>query len=120
MMITLIITFAISSLFCNFQLTRKDGKLFGRGASDDKGPILGWLHALEAFRACGVDVPVNIRFCFEGEISKEYCNTFLQLYVAYIFVMPMFPANVSWQIIKVSELCHLTDFRQILSADVSC
>lgn len=56
-----------------FELTRKDGKLFGRGASDDKGPVLGWLHALEAFRACGVDVPVNIRFCFEGmeECSSE-------------------------------------------------
>ena len=49
-----------------FQLTKQDGKLIGRGASDDKGPVLGWLHALEAFHECGVEVPVNLRFCFEG------------------------------------------------------
>lgn len=36
-----------------FVLTEKDGKLFGRGSSDDKGPVLGWIHAVEAFQAIG-------------------------------------------------------------------
>ncbi|KAF4524561.1 hypothetical protein B566_EDAN017446 [Ephemera danica] len=49
-----------------FVLTEKDGKLFGRGSSDDKGPVLGWIHAVEAFKATGQDVPVNLKFCFEG------------------------------------------------------
>ncbi len=31
-----------------FVLTEKDGKLYGRGATDDKGPVLGWIHALQA------------------------------------------------------------------------
>lgn len=43
-----------------FVLTEKDGKLFGRGASDDKGPVLGWIHALEAYKAVGVEVPVRL------------------------------------------------------------
>ena len=30
-----------------FVLTEKDGKLYGRGATDDKGPVLGWIHALQ-------------------------------------------------------------------------
>lgn len=34
-------------------LTEKDGKLFGRGSSDDKGPVLCWLHAIEAYQAIG-------------------------------------------------------------------
>ncbi|CAG0898011.1 unnamed protein product, partial [Cyprideis torosa] len=49
-----------------FELTEKDGKLFGRGASDDKGPVLGWIHVIEAFKNTGVDLPVNLKFVFEG------------------------------------------------------
>ncbi|XP_055538804.1 cytosolic non-specific dipeptidase [Wyeomyia smithii] len=49
-----------------FVLTEKDGKLFGRGASDDKGPVLGWIHAIEAFQAIGKPLPVNLKFVFEG------------------------------------------------------
>ncbi|XP_008480618.1 cytosolic non-specific dipeptidase [Diaphorina citri] len=49
-----------------FVLTLKDEKLYGRGASDDKGPVLGWLHAIEAFQQTKKNVPVNIKFCFEG------------------------------------------------------
>lgn len=47
-------------------LTEKDGKLYGRGSTDDKGPVLAWLNALEAYQKAGVDVPVNLIFCFEG------------------------------------------------------
>ncbi|OLY85132.1 Cys-Gly metallodipeptidase dug1 [Smittium mucronatum] len=43
-----------------------DGRLVGRGATDDKGPILGWMLCLEAHQKLGIDVPVNLRFCFEG------------------------------------------------------
>lgn len=49
-----------------FELTEKDGKLFGRGASDDKGPVLGWIHVLQAYKAAGEDIPVNVKFVFEG------------------------------------------------------
>lgn len=49
-----------------FVLTERDDKLFGRGSSDDKGPVLGWLHTIEAYQQIGVDVPVNIKFVFEG------------------------------------------------------
>lgn len=49
-----------------FVLTEKDGKLFGRGSTDDKGPVLGWLHAIEAYQATNTPLPVNLKFCFEG------------------------------------------------------
>ena len=54
------------------QLTRREGRLYGRGSTDDKGPALGWIHALEGYRACGIDVPLNIKFCFEGEESLVF------------------------------------------------
>ena len=49
-----------------FKLTEIDGKLYGRGATDDKGPCLGWLCTLESYEKCNISLPVNIRFVFEG------------------------------------------------------
>ncbi|CAL1717401.1 unnamed protein product [Somion occarium] len=45
---------------------RESGKMFGRGSTDDKGPVLGWLNVLEAHHALRIELPVNLRFCFEG------------------------------------------------------
>ncbi|KAJ3492028.1 hypothetical protein NLI96_g289 [Meripilus lineatus] len=41
-------------------------KMTGRGTTDDKGPVLGWVNVLEAHHALGIELPVNLRFCFEG------------------------------------------------------
>lgn len=49
-----------------FTLVERDGKLYGRGATDDKGPVAGWMNALEAFQKTCQEVPVNVRFCLEG------------------------------------------------------
>lgn len=49
-----------------FELTEKDGALWGRGATDDKGPVCCWLWLIEAHRALGRDLPVNLRCIFEG------------------------------------------------------
>lgn len=44
-----------------FILSERNGKLYGRGSTDDKGPVLGWLHAIEAFQNTNVDIPVNLK-----------------------------------------------------------
>uniref|UniRef100_A0A0K0EFW0 M20_dimer domain-containing protein n=1 Tax=Strongyloides stercoralis TaxID=6248 RepID=A0A0K0EFW0_STRER len=49
-----------------FKLIEKDGKLFGRGATDDKGPVYSWINALEAMKELNIECPVNIKFVFEG------------------------------------------------------
>lgn len=49
-----------------FELVEKNGKLYGRGSTDDKGPVLGWLHAIRAYKQAGIDLPVNLKFVFEG------------------------------------------------------
>ncbi|GKT97695.1 glutamate carboxypeptidase [Colletotrichum tofieldiae] len=49
-----------------WELTEQDGKLYGRGTSDDKGPLLGWLNMIEAFQKANIAVPANLVFCFEG------------------------------------------------------
>lgn len=45
---------------------KKTGRLYGRGSTDDKGPVLGWLNVIEAHKKAGVELPVNLKMCFEG------------------------------------------------------
>ena len=41
--------------------------LVGRGTFNSKGPLVGFLAVLRAFREAGVPLPVNVRFLIEGE-----------------------------------------------------
>jgi len=49
-----------------FVLTEIDGKLFGRGSTDDKGPALSWLWVIEAYQNLEEELPVNIKLLYEG------------------------------------------------------
>ena len=54
-----------------FDLSVDDkGRMYGRGSTDDKGPVLGWLNAIEAHQKAGMEFPVNLLMCFEG--MEEY------------------------------------------------
>lgn len=63
-----------------FDLTVDDkGRMFGRGSTDDKGPVLGWVNAIEAHQKAGVDFPVNLLMCFEG--MEEYGSEGLEDFI---------------------------------------
>jgi acetylornithine deacetylase/succinyl-diaminopimelate desuccinylase-like protein len=47
--------------------TLRDGRLYARGVSDDKGPMLIPIAVAEAFFATAGGLPVNVKFLFEGE-----------------------------------------------------
>jgi acetylornithine deacetylase/succinyl-diaminopimelate desuccinylase-like protein len=49
-----------------FEPVIKDGKLYARGAADDKADVMARLHALETLKYIG-EVPVTLRFLVEGE-----------------------------------------------------
>ncbi|KAH3682347.1 hypothetical protein WICPIJ_006686 [Wickerhamomyces pijperi] len=49
-----------------FTLTQVGDVLYGRGSSDDKGPVIGWLNAIQAHNELGLELPVNLVTCFEG------------------------------------------------------
>ena len=64
-----------------FKLTVDDkGRMFGRGSTDDKGPVLGWLNVLQAHRDANLDLPVNLLMCFEGmeEYGSEGLDDFIE------------------------------------------
>ncbi len=49
-----------------FEPTERDGYIYGRGLSDDKGPIIARLAAIKALRETLGELPVRIRWCLEG------------------------------------------------------
>ncbi|MFJ7779436.1 dipeptidase [Streptomyces yangpuensis] len=59
-----------------FELTERDGRLYGRGAADCKGNIV--MH-LTALRALGDDIPVGLKLVAEG--SEEQGTGGLEAYV---------------------------------------
>ncbi len=50
-----------------FTPTIRDGRLYARGVSDDKGPMLIPIKVAEAFFATTGALPINIKMMFEGE-----------------------------------------------------
>lgn len=50
-----------------FEPTERDGKIYARGAVDDKGQIFYAVAAARAWKELGKKFPVNLKFCIEGE-----------------------------------------------------
>lgn len=49
-----------------FKATIRDGKLYGRGATDDKGFIIALMSSVEALLKLDGKLPVNVMFLFDG------------------------------------------------------
>lgn len=63
-----------------FEPTVRDGNLYARGATDDKGQMFTHLKAAEAWLKTGGGLPVNVKFLIEGE--EEVGGANLEVYVA--------------------------------------
>ncbi|HEX2698516.1 MAG TPA: M20/M25/M40 family metallo-hydrolase [Anaerolineales bacterium] len=59
-----------------FEPSLRDGKLYGRGVSDDKGHIVSRLFAIDALLDSYGDLPCNIKFIIEGEEETASINLF--------------------------------------------
>src|SRR5574338_150425 len=57
-----------------FQPSRRDGRMFGRGVSDDKGHITARLAAIDAVLADQGELPCTIKFIIEGEEETASIN----------------------------------------------
>ena len=57
-----------------------DGKVYARGASDDKGNMIVPILAVETLLATEGELPLNLKFCFEGqeEIGSPTLRPFLE------------------------------------------
>src|SRR6266536_2454281 len=50
-----------------FEPAIRDGRIYARGATDDKGPVLVALKTAERLLRRDGDLPLNVRFLLEGE-----------------------------------------------------
>ena len=50
-----------------FEPTIRDGRIYARGATDDKGNMLAAILSIEALLKGEGALPVNVKFCFEGQ-----------------------------------------------------
>src|SRR5690554_511639 len=50
-----------------FEPTVKDGRVYARGSSDDKGQSFTHIKAIESYMETGTELPVNVKFILEGE-----------------------------------------------------
>jgi acetylornithine deacetylase/succinyl-diaminopimelate desuccinylase-like protein len=66
--------------------TVRDGRLYARGVSDDKGPMLIPIAVAAGFFATVGRLPINVKFLFEGEeeIGSRHLGAFLREHTALI------------------------------------
>ncbi len=63
-----------------FEPQIRDGKIFARGATDDKGQVFTHLKSIEAWVASTGKLPVNVKFLIEGEeeVGSDNLDKFLE------------------------------------------
>lgn len=65
-----------------FQPAERDGRLYARGAADNKGDLVARLCALEAYRELFGEIPFGVKFFIEGEEEsgsvhfEQICQTY--------------------------------------------
>lgn len=63
-----------------FEPTRRDGNLYARGATDDKGQMFTHVKSAEAWlKGAGGKLPVNLKYLIEGEeeVGSEHLDGFI-------------------------------------------
>ena len=65
-----------------FEPAERDGYLFGRGVSDNKGNLMARLQAIEAYRATIGELPLRVRVLYEGEeeSGSEHLAAFVEAF----------------------------------------
>lgn len=85
-----------------FQLTRRDGKLIGRGTIDDKGPCAAALYALYCVKELGIPLKKGVRLLFGTD--EENGSGDLEIYRRSHTLPPMvFTPDGSFPVINIEK-----------------
>jgi acetylornithine deacetylase/succinyl-diaminopimelate desuccinylase-like protein len=78
-----------------FEPVEKDGKIYARGATDDKGQLFIHVKALESYLEAAGGAPVNVKFLLEGEEEVSSPN-----------LAPFIKANLN---LLKADVCVISD-----------
>lgn len=69
-----------------FEPTVRDGRLYARGAADDKGELVTRIHAIEAWQATQGKLPFKIKWLIEGEeeIGSPHIHAWVEAHKAWL------------------------------------
>ena len=97
----------------------RDGKMYGRGASDDKGGMLIPIVAFEAMLKATGTCPVNVKFFFEGqeEIGSPHLPAFIRSHGAMLKADMIFSADGSQFSETMPNL--ITGLRGLVAAELT-
>ena len=101
-----------------FTAQERDGRLFGRGAADDKAGVMVHVAAVDAWLRSTGALPVNVKVFIEGEeeIGSEHLDDVLAQYVALLQADVMvLTDSVNWKV-GIPALTYL--LRGLVDCDV--
>lgn len=79
-----------------------DGKIYGRGTADDKGPAIAALYAMRAIKESGIDLPKSVRLILGGD--EECGSSDLEYYYKIESEAPMsFTPDASFPVINLEK-----------------
>lgn len=69
-----------------FEPTVRDGRLYARGAADDKGELVTRIHAIEAWQATQGKLPFKIKWLIEGEeeVGSPHIHAWVEKHKAWL------------------------------------
>lgn len=93
-----------------YDVTVKDGVMYGRGTADDKGPAVAALYAMKAVKEAGPELSGNVRLIL-GTAEETGCAD-LAYYAAQEAVPPMsFTPDADYPVIHAEKGMHMPKFR---------
>lgn len=96
-----------------FKLTCRDGIMYGRGVSDDKGPAVAALYAMKAVKELGIPLKRNVRLIIGSD--EECGSSDLEYYFAHEETPPYsFSPDAEFPLINTEK----GRFAPVLAADV--
>jgi acetylornithine deacetylase/succinyl-diaminopimelate desuccinylase-like protein len=91
-----------------FEPVEKDGKIYARGATDDKGQLFIHVKALESYLQTAGHAPVNVKFLIEGEeeVSSPNLVPFLKEHLELLRADVCIISDTSMRTIEEPAILH--------------
>lgn len=91
-----------------FEPEIRDGKIYARGSSDDKGQIFMHVKAVESYLKSGEKLPVNIKFLIEGEeeAGSNHLDDFILTHTDLLKCDTVMISDTEWFADGVPSICY--------------